>query len=416
MYMINQKEAAKYIYDFIVEIIDKHGPRLPGSEEEAASVKDIKAHMYAATGVKPKVEEFKLAPTASIGAIPMLGAAGMVSLALYYLHPAASLVASFMVLAYAIIQVFLYRGWFDRFFKQHTSHNIYSVMDGGKDIDYTIVFSGHYDSSWNWNMSLKHPLMMIPKTVYGVVGVVVVLVASLLRLILGMGSLSNTSLFFIITPLCFIPGLCFLCYYLSYDKKKASPGAMDDLTGVGMALYMGKYYRENPDKLPKNCRVIVAALGSEEAGLKGSMAFMDKHADDKNLLINPYFINLDSLRDYDNFNAVKGDSWQFTKFDNDMCNMVVKAFENAGVKPHVISNPVGGCDSTPIVKKGFKTITIAAQTPTATNYYHTYNDKPEGLDMRTLEKSVGIIIDVAEQIGEHHANNEYKLVKYKKSK
>lgn len=418
--MTTAKNGAKMIFDFCKTIIDKHGPRLPGSAEEKAAQADIAKIMEDATGVKPTVEKFKLAPRASIGAIPYLGYAGFIALALYYIHPIPAFIVSLCTLLFAVVQVFTYKGWFDKFFKQEESCNVYSVMDGKGPIDHTIVFSGHADSSWLWQMAAKNPKTMILRTVLGVVGVVAIIIGSLLRFIFGMWSVIKPDdmempfyLFLLITPLLFVYGLYSLCIYLSHDKKKASPGAMDNLTGVGASIFMGKYFKENPDKLPDNCRVIIASLGSEEAGLKGSEAFMKAHAGDKNLLINPYFFNIDSLRDYEHFNAVKGDSWLMSKFDDDMKNMLVKAFENAGVKPNIIVNPVGGCDSTPICRAGYKTITFAAQKPDVTDYYHTYRDTCDGLDMNTLEKSVDIIIDVTEQIHEHHKKNGYKLTKCK---
>ncbi|MCQ2470749.1 MAG: M28 family peptidase [Clostridia bacterium] len=418
--MTTSKQGAKTIFDFVKMIIDTHGPRLPGSDEERAAQKDIAEYMEAETGVKPTVEPFKFAPRASIGAIPYLGCSAAVSLSLYYIHPIPALVLAAFTLIFAIVQVFLYKGWFDCFFKKEISNNTFSVIDGKGEIDHTIVFSGHTDSSWLWQMAVKNPKTMILRTIYGVVGVVAIVVGSLWRLIIGMNTVMPKEnipmplyIFLLVAPLVFIPGIYSLCIYLTHDKSKASPGAMDNLTGVGASIYMGKYFKENPDKLPDNCRIIVAALGAEEAGLKGSEAFMKAHAGDKDLLIDPYFVNLDSLRDYDHFNAVKGDSWQFTKFDKDLQDMFVKAFENAGVEPHIIVNPVGGCDSTPICKKGYKTITFAAQNPIATDYYHTYKDVYEDLDMNTLEKSVDILIDVTEQIHEHHANNKYQINKCK---
>ena len=418
--MSTAQQGAKMIFDFCKVIIDKHGPRLPGSAEEKAAQKDIAAIMENATGVKPKVEKFMLAPRASIGAIPYLGYAGFVALALYYIHPIPAFIVSLCTLLFAVVQVFTYKGWFDRFFKQEESCNVYSVMDGKGPIDHTIVFSGHADSSWLWQMAAKNPKTMILRTVLGVVGVVSIIIGSLLRFFAGMWSVIKPEelstgyyLFLLITPLLFVYGLYSLCVYLTHDKKKASPGAMDNLTGVGASIFMGKYFKENPDKLPDNCRVIIASLGSEEAGLKGSEAFMKAHAGDEKLLINPYFFNIDSLRDYEHFNAVKGDSWLMSKFDDDMKNMLVKAFENAGVKPNIIVNPVGGCDSTPICRAGYKTITFAAQKPDVTDYYHTYRDTCDGLDMNTLEKSVDIIIDVTEQIHEHHKKNGYHLTKCK---
>lgn len=398
----NYKEGVSYVKSFISRIIDKFGPRLPASPEERAAAEEIAKDMQEATGKSVKMESFKCAPIASIGFIPILGIFAFISLATYYLHPIISFILAGLTLAYAVIQVFLYKGWFDLLFKQHESKNVYSVLDGGEKIDYTIVFSGHIDSSWNWNLAAtKRPVLLILKTVFGVVGVATILGLSLLRLILGettIGFDGFGQIVFFIAPLVFLPGAYWLTTYLSYDKKKASPGAMDNLTGVGMSLLMAKHYRENPEELPSNCRIIVAGLGCEEAGLKGSIAFMKAHKGDNDLLINPYFINLDSFRDYEHFNVVAGDAWLMTKFTPELIEMGVESMKEAGLNPSVIKNPVGGCDSTPIVRAGYKTVTLNAQVPTTTDYYHTYNDTVAGLNDDTLEKTYEMLLIFARKI------------------
>lgn len=405
----NYKEGGMFVRNFADRIIKKVGPRLPASEEERAGAIEIAKEMEEATGKKAVIDKFKCAPYASIGAIPVLGVMGFVSAIMYCLHPIASLVTSLGTLLYAIIQVFLYKGWFDKLFPQKESTNVYSVIDGGEKIDYTIVFSGHNDSSWNWNHANgKHPTMLIIKTVIGVVGVVAVLVASIVRIILGavvdrdffrLSFNGPLNIIFALIPIIFLIGFYWLCMFLSYNKEIASPGAMDNLTGVGFSILMGKHYIENPDELPKNCRIIVAGLGAEEAGLKGSLAFMEQHKDDKELLINPYFINLDSFRDYDHFNVVVGDAWLGSKFDPDLIELCMQSMQECGLnKAKKIKNPVGGCDSTPIARAGYKTVTLNAQNPTTTNYYHTYEDTVEGLNDATLEKTYELLLNVANKL------------------
>lgn len=52
---------------------------------------------------------------------------------------------------------------------------------------------------------------------------------------------------------------------------------MDNATGIGLSYAVIKYFKENPDKMPKNCRIVDANIGSEEAGLRGSMHFAQEH-------------------------------------------------------------------------------------------------------------------------------------------
>lgn len=397
--------AKDYVFNFIKSIIDKHGPRLPGSEEEQAASYDIEKEMEEATGKKVVREPFKVAPVASIGAIPIMGLLGFVFLAFYYVNPIISLVLTLLGFAYAVIQIFMYKGWFDKLWKQHDSQNLYSVIDGGGKIDYTIVYSGHTDTSWNWNHSVKNPQFLILKIVYFILGILSVIVFSIIKIAMGYGEdffgvgingLGNIILTF--GPLLFVPGLYYGATFLSWDKKIASPGAMDNLTGVGAALFMGKYYKEHPERLPKNCRIIVAALGSEEAGLKGSFAFTKKHKDDKELLINPIVLNIDSLSDYDHFGVISGDVWQMTNFHPELIKIATDVFKSLDLKTQAFKNPVGGCDSTPFCRLGIPTVTLCAQNPVPTTYYHTKNDHYSRLDTRSLEKGLEGLVLITEEI------------------
>lgn len=404
----NYAKGLDYVFNFIKSIIDKHGPRLPGSEEEKAASYDIEKYMQEATGQKVIRENFKVSPVASIGAIPIIGIIGFFMLGFYYVNPLISLILTSLVLIYAIIQIFLYKGWFDGLWKRHDSQNLYSVIDGGEKIDYTIMFSGHMDSSWNWNHSMKNPQFVPIKIGLFILSILGIIVLSAIRI--GTGyfhglfniDLEKGHILLTFLPILFIPGLYFGATFLSWDKSIASPGAMDNLTGVGISLFMGKYFRENPDKLPKNCRIIVSALGAEEAGLKGSMAFIKKHKDNKDLLINPVVINIDSVSDYDYFGVISGDVWQMTNFDPELIKMSLEIFKGLGLKTQSFKNPVGGCDSTPFIKAGIPTVTICAQNPVATTYYHTKNDHYDRLDKRAIEKCIEGMVLLTEQIQEKH--------------
>lgn len=412
--MADYKQGAKYIYDFTKRIIDKFGPRLPGSVEEGLAANEMQQIFTEELGVETKCEKFLVAPRASIGAIPIMGGLGLFALIAYYMSPLVAGIMCALTLVFAIFQVFTYSGVFDFLFKQEPSTNVYSVVEAknGKP-DYTIVMSGHIDSSWCWQHSATNPKTAILKTASGIVCMLGLLAMSIVNFVFrdsyGIGIASGydvnnvVEMVFTFVPLLFIFPFFFLMKYLSWDKRKAAPGAMDNLSGVGLALYMGKRIKEE-GLVPDNCRVIVAGLGSEEAGLKGAFEFVKQH-DKDGLLVYPYVLNLDSFRDYDNFNAVKGDTWLFSHFDKDLIKITVESIEEAGLKSHIISNPVGGCDSTPFYRKGYKTVTFNAQNPVLTDYYHTLRDTYESLNMDTLEKSCEVMDNMIRKINEYQKTN-----------
>ena len=414
------KQNAQLILDNVKEIIDETGPRLPGSEEEKRGAEKFAEQVKRDVGLDTTTEHFKMAPVASIGFIPVLGYLGYVSAVLFYLSPIASFIMAALLLIYAGLQIFTYTGVLDFLFKKHPSQNVYATLEPKSGVvDRTILLSGHLDSSWCWQLSAINPNTMMIKTIIGVLSVAGIALVSLIAICNGALSfmfwttnivdvsakkIANIGyLIMYIVPIFAVPGCYWLSQYLTWDKKKASPGAMDNLTGCELALATVKYYKEHQDELPENTRLICAGIGCEEAGLKGSLAFCKAHKADFNE--HYYNINLDSFRDYDHFNAVKGDTWLFSKFNKDLVNITVETMNEIDVPtPGIIENPVGGCDSTPFYRAGVKTVTIAAQDPRPTNYYHTYNDTVEGLNLPTLEKGFELVVKMIPKVVELDKN------------
>ena len=123
------KAGAQYVYDYIKGIIDKTGPRLPGTEEERQGALLTAGIMEGISGKKAVVEEFDLHPNASIGAIPVVGYLGLISFAVYYLSPIATLVLSTLTLLFSIAQIFTYSGWVDFLFPKRNSQTVYTPID-----------------------------------------------------------------------------------------------------------------------------------------------------------------------------------------------------------------------------------------------------------------------------------------------
>lgn len=235
------KAGAQYVYDYIKGIIDKTGPRLPGTEEERQGALLTAGIMEGISGKKAVVEEFDLHPNASIGAIPVVGYLGLISFAVYYLSPIATLVLSTLTLLFSIAQIFTYSGWFDFLFPKRKSQNVYTTIEpkNGEEVKYTICFSAHMDSCWCWNHSLRNPKTAIPKIVVGIVGFVLLIVMSAIAVGIGMYSFATMSelaakggqfdgmdvfkIVMYVLPVITVPGSYWLADYLTWDKKKASP-------------------------------------------------------------------------------------------------------------------------------------------------------------------------------------------------
>lgn len=407
----------KYASDTMAFIkdLEADGCRFPGSDEEKAAAQKIKGVINETVGIKPKCESFVFAPNASIGAIDKLGWTALALLVLYYISTGTTVLALagyIGILIFTIVQVVMYKGWFDSAFKQARSENIITeILPQSGKTDFTVYLGAHYDSSWCWKLAVKNPDTAIIKAAYGVVGVIFMAVLSALKLVVAYSSIALIGaeyiayvVFTLVLPILFIPGFFFVTQFVSHDKAIGSPGAMDNLSGIGINIMLMKHFKQHPEALPKNCKLVNICFAAEEAGLKGSIAFVKAHKHDGSLN-NAYLINVDSVADNDHFEVIKGDAWQGTKFDKKLISLGLEALKDSGVPaPKTIVNPVGGCDSTPFCKAGVSTITLAAQNPRSTDYYHTCNDTSERFTEATLETGIKAVYNLIQKIGEHESS------------
>lgn len=430
-----KEESRKYVqeaYDIVTYAAKKIGSRLPGSEGEKKYA-DYMGDKLRKIGIEPKQEEFAVSPRSSIGGIPYAGWAGVILSALVYLALQITSVwfgmalGGIVVVAWLVLSVFLYKTWFDMFFKQEISQNTYGELlpEDGK-YDYTIILSGHTDTSWTWRHS-EHaykykdkPLIGMLAT-YGKVGFGAICVFFLIGVSIAMSVIYtgaylgadwalncvnySLSFYYFRIAMHFIPiitaiGSMFVVMWADPNPRNASRGAMDNATGCALSYAVTKYFKENPDKMPKNCRIVDFNCGSEEAGLRGSMAFAAEHKND-DLTKNAWNINIDSVADKEYFEVVIKDDWQFTRFDKDLEQMFKDTFNELGIESKTngcIHNPVGGCDSTPLTKAGVKSVTFAAQNPVLTYYYHTWRDMPERFEMETVGDGFDVVLGVIDKI------------------
>ena len=435
------RRYAEEAFEIVEHAAKKIGSRLPGSDGE----KEYAAYMgdkLRSIGIEPVREEFAVSPRASIGGIPYAGYLGLIMSALVYvaLHLSAvwygMALASVVCWVWLILSVFLYKTCFDMFFKQEISQNTYGELlpPDGK-YDYTIILSGHTDTSWCWRHSAhaskfkktKPALGLVAtfaKVGFGVICFLFLTAVSIAMTVISSGvyfgevwalKIANSASFAnFLFAMHFLPvvtaiGCMFVVMWADPNPRNASRGAMDNATGCALSFAVTKYFHDHPEKMPKNCRIIDFNCGSEEAGLRGSIAFTREHKGEP-ILENTWNINIDSVADKDFFEVVIKDDWQFCRFDTDLEKMFKDTFNELGIVSKTngcIHNPVGGCDSTPMTKAGMKSVTFAAQDPTLTYYYHTWHDVPERFELETVGDGFDVILGVIDKIDKFQQANGF---------
>ncbi len=411
-------------YALVEHIANDIGPRVPGSDEEKQLHKEMSGKLKD-IGLNPKTEKFIFAPFSSIGGMPYVGLGGIVTILLLviaFVFGEISIIAGivlhciallygFGLLMWIIFGVLKYKTWFDWAFKQEVSHNTYAELtpENG-EYDYTIYLTGHTDTSWTLKHSVcgkHHPAFIYTKIGIGAVSTILAIALSFIMFVLYLLGVYEYAIMAVVlgsmSPVLAL-GCFMLCLYRERNPRAASPGAMDNATGVALAYETIKYFKENPDKLPPRCRIIDMNVGAEESGLRGSIAFTRKHKDD-GMLTNAYHINIDSIADKDFFEVIDGDAWLCPHFDKELAKLAHEAMKESGVeKPGRMSNPVGGCDSTPFQKAGVPSVTLAAQNPIMSNYYHTLYDVPERFDSDVMLTGFETVIRLIGKIAEKESN------------
>ena len=425
------RKYAQEAWDIVNHAAKKIGSRLPGSDGEKKYA-DYMGDKLREIGIEPKQEEFAVSPRSGIGGLSYAGWCGFILSALAYFALRLQAVwfgmAGFgiIMVIWLVFSCFFYKTWFDMFFPQEISQNTYGVLEpeDGK-ADYTIILSGHTDTSWCWRHSehiykYKNKPIIGMLATYGKVGFGAICVFFMIGVSVAMSviygaqylgagwainvlyseSFRNFQFAMFFLPIITAIGSLFVVMWGDPNPRNASRGAMDNATGCALSYAVIKYFKENPDKMPKNCRIVDCNVGSEEAGLRGSMAFAKEHKDDE-LTKNAWNINIDSVADKEYFEVVIKDDWQGVRFDKDLEAMFKESFKDAGVPSktnYCIHNPVGGCDSTPMTRAGIKSVTFAAQNPELTYYYHTWRDMPERFEMETVGDGFDVILGVIDRI------------------
>lgn len=298
------RKYAQEAWDIVNHAAKKIGSRLPGSDGEKKYA-DYMGDKLREIGIEPKQEEFAVSPRSGIGGLSYAGWCGFILSVLAYFALQLQAVwfgmAGFgiIMVLWLVFSCFFYKTWFDMFFPQEISQNTYGVLEpkDGK-ADYTIILSGHTDTSWCWRHSehiykYKNKPIIGMLATYGKVGFGAICVFFMIGVSVAMSviygaqylgagwamnvlyseSFRNFQFAMFFLPIITAIGSLFVVMWGDPNPRNASRGAMDNATGCALSYAVIKYFKENPDKMPKNCRIVDCNVGSEEAGLRGSIGF-----------------------------------------------------------------------------------------------------------------------------------------------
>ncbi|MHA1793983.1 MAG: M28 family peptidase [Promethearchaeota archaeon] len=408
---------SKYMYDFIAKIIDEVGPRMPCSKQEAEAAEIIKREMEG-TCDEVTVEPFTCHPRAFLGWIKLDIILLLTSILLFILSPALSQDKIFLILtsltsfilvilAFVITfkEFFNYEEFIDPLFKKQESQNVIGTFKSKVETRKILMFSGHVDSAWQYNLlrylkGAGYAVMIV----WGfsilfswMVGALFAFVAFLIGF--DIPWIYNFSCWLLFLSM---PPLIALSMFISPgDRANKVPGAVDNLSAIGVVLGIGRWLAKNREIIPDDLEIRLIAFGCEEAGLRGAYRYAEKHGKELKSK-NAELINMDGVQSSKNITLIAYEPTTRTQHDKEVTERIKKACDDQDIKVFVFGDSkkeklggffTGGTDAAAFSKANLKAGSFGSlNLKEYMNSYHTCYDTIDKIEKGALELALKVCI------------------------
>lgn len=310
--------------------------------------------------------------------------------------------------AILFIQFGLYKKLVDKCFPEKTGHSVTAIKKCTGEVKGRVFFNGHPDAVWNWPVNNKfggtaHVAHLVTSVVSGLVVLGLNIAAAVKTgckpvtsfALADYTALYGDVLFWMgIAILVMVP--CLIGMYFMWDEKTITDGANDNLTGCYMGIAILKAMKDQGIEL-EHTEVGVIISGSEEAGLRGAMAWCEAHKgefDDVPTWIYSYDTIHESRFLGVNYRDLNGT----VASDKEVSDSFMQAAQELGIKcTKTWVPPFGGAtDNAAFNKAGFKSTGITALDHNLQDYYHTMRDTADNLNPECLADCYAISVKALE--------------------
>lgn len=401
----NKAKSAQYMCDEIKHICNDMPKRDPGSIGEKMACEYMADVLKNDCGCeRADVESFKENPNAFFGWIYFTITLVLSGMVLFFFMPIVGAVLTALGFVILFAQFGLYKKVVDKFFPEKTGHSVTAIKKCTGEVKGRVFFNGHPDAVWNWPVNNKfggkaHVAHLVTSVVSGLVVLALNVAAAVktgCRPVTDYTLAGYTALY---TPVLFWMGIailvmvpCLVGMYFMWDENTITDGANDNLTGCYMGIAILKAMKDRRIEL-EHAEVGVIISGSEEAGLRGAMAWCDAHKgefDDVPTWIYSYDTIHESRFLGVNYRDLNGT----VKSDKEVSDSFMTAAQQLGIKcTKTWVPPFGGAtDNAAFNKAGFRSTGITALDHNLQDYYHTMRDTADNLNPECLADCYAISV------------------------
>ncbi len=401
----NKAQSAQFMCDEIAHICNDMPKRDPGSVGEKMACEYMADYLKNDCGCeRADVESFKENPNAFFGWIYFTITFVLAGMVLFFFMPIVGAVITALGFVILFVQFGLYKKLVDKFFPEKTGHSVTAIKKCTGEVKGRVFFNGHPDAVWNWPVNNKfggtaHVAHLVTSVVSGLIVLglnIAAAVKTSCRPVTDYTIAGYTSLY---TPVLFWMGIailvmvpCLVGMYFMWDENTITDGANDNLTGCYMGIAILKAMKEQGIEL-EHTEVGVIISGSEEAGLRGAMAWCEAHKgefDDVPTWIYSYDTIHESRFLGVNYRDLNGT----VKSDKEVSDSFINAANELGIKcTKTWVPPFGGAtDNAAFNKAGFRSTGITALDHNLQDYYHTMRDTADNLNPECLADCYAISV------------------------
>lgn len=401
----NKAQSAQFMCDEIAHICNDMPKRDPGSVGEKMACEYMADYLKNDCGCeRSDVESFKENPNAFFGWIYFTITFVLAGMVLFFFMPIVGAVITALGFVILFVQFGLYKKLVDKFFPEKTGHSVTAIKKCTGEVKGRVFFNGHPDAVWNWPVNNKfggtaHVAHLVTSVVSGLIVLGLNIAAAVktgCRPVTDYTIAGYTSLY---TPVLFWMGIailvmvpCLVGMYFMWDENTITDGANDNLTGCYMGIAILKAMKEQGIEL-EHTEVGVIISGSEEAGLRGAMAWCEAHKgefDDVPTWIYSYDTIHESRFLGVNYRDLNGT----VKSDKEVSDSFINAANELGIKcTKTWVPPFGGAtDNAAFNKAGFRSTGITALDHNLQDYYHTMRDTADNLNPECLADCYAISV------------------------
>ena len=412
----NKAQSAQFMCDEIAHICNDMPKRDPGSVGEKMACEYMADYLKNDCGCeRSDVESFKENPNAFFGWIYFTITFVLAGMVLFFFMPIVGAVITALGFVILFVQFGLYKKLVDKFFPEKTGHSVTAIKKCTGEVKGRVFFNGHPDAVWNWPVNNKfggtaHVAHLVTSVVSGLIVLGLNIAAAVktgCRPVTDYTIAGYTSLY---TPVLFWMGIailvmvpCLVGMYFMWDENTITDGANDNLTGCYMGIAILKAMKDQGIEL-EHTEVGVIISGSEEAGLRGAMAWCEAHKgefDDVPTWIYSYDTIHESRFLGVNYRDLNGT----VKSDKEVSDSFVNAANELGIKcTKTWVPPFGGAtDNAAFNKAGFRSTGITALDHNLQDYYHTMRDTADNLNPECLADCYAISVRCLENFDKNFA-------------